>query len=512
MNAKKIFLSTLLVIGIVLLVIGFFVGTSPNVSADDVKDKVSDEEYLDYIRSIETNEAVGVFTKYFIPDTKTVEIYDDKLKPMLNMTWITEYEEKVSSGAETQVACARIDYIDDKVLPVFNQIKSYDKKNNYESIDKDFTMKIKQPIVSERCYDEIVNNETNESEEVCYEYDDTELIEIDSLIDVKYFPQEVCWYTETVEGDNIEFVIGNGDFWLVEFASFLVDDLVGYWKFDNNDFSDSLFVNNGTNFGTTNIAGKIEDAREFNAIGEYITISSAGNSPFDFAGDFSVGFWINPTSLATYNIMGNWQLNSGEGGWRFYMLSDGSITYQEEHAASYPQVKSKASFLSTGSWQYVIFVKSSNVGNWYVGNVESSSYQTRQALSSITASTQGWEFGRHTGHDIQMNLDEVAIYSKALNSEERSELYNNNNGFSYPFVKPTCQFSGYVFDEEDNALVGANITIWNQFDISESYENTTIAGGVWSIDVENSTNTYMVGAYYNNTLIGQLKPYVSGTC
>ena len=75
-----------------------------------------------------------------------------------------------------------------------------------------------------------------------------------------------------------------------------------------------------------------------------------------------------------------------------------------------------------------------------------------------------------------------------------------------------CTFSGYVFDEGGTALVGANVTIWNQIDMSESYSNTTNAQGSWKYNIVNSTNTYMTGAYYNNTLIGQLKPYISGQC
>jgi len=75
-----------------------------------------------------------------------------------------------------------------------------------------------------------------------------------------------------------------------------------------------------------------------------------------------------------------------------------------------------------------------------------------------------------------------------------------------------CTFSGYVKDEDGAALVGANVTVWNQYDVSEHYSNTTIAGGLWSLNITNSTNTYMIGGYYNNSLTGKLKPYISGTC
>ena len=84
---------------------------------------------------------------------------------------------------------------------------------------------------------------------------------------------------------------------------------------------------------------------------------------------------------------------------------------------------------------------------------------------------------------------------------------------SYPFEAANfCNFSGYVFDEADSGLDDANITIWNQDDISENYETQSDSNGYWTINLTNSTNKYMVGAYFNDSLIGQLKPFISGTC
>jgi len=95
------------------------------------------------------------------------------------------------------------------------------------------------------------------------------------------------------------------------------------------------------------------------------------------------------------------------------------------------------------------------------------------------------------------NMDEVGIWERALTSTEITQLYNGGNGISWAV---DCTFSGFVKDEGGTALVGANVTIWNQYNISESYENTTIAGGKWSVTIKNSTNTYMAGAYYNKHL------------
>ncbi len=516
MNAKKIFLTTLGVIMVCLLAIGLIFGNSSTVSADAVKDKVRNETYLDYIRSTATTEVVGDFTKYFIPDTKTVEIYDDKLKPMLNMTWLTDYEEKVSSGTETEVACARVDYIDDKVLPVFNQIKSYDKKNNYEEISKDFIMKIKRPITSESCYNEVINNETNEMQESCYEYDDTELIDIDSLIDVKYFPQEVCWYTNTELGDNVEFVIGNGDFWLAEFASFLVTDIVSYYKNDDNLASTVVIDAVGNNDGTasTNTENLFAAGGMINSNFNFDGTENVLGVGFPGYNDFSISLWFRQANIANGEYSYNAEESSGDAILQLLTISSKmNLRMRDNTAGGF--VALPTATLSSNTWYHIVatFKQSTGAIKLYVdaGTPVTSTYSggsfsdiNQGSLASTVASTAFF-----TG-----DLDEVGIWDRELNTTEIDFLYAGGNPESiqqYPF-EMDCQFSGFVFDEQGNAIVGANITIWNQFDVSEFYENTTIAGGAWTMQIVNSTNTYMAGAYFNNTIIGQLKPYISGTC
>ncbi len=74
-------------------------------------------------------------------------------------------------------------------------------------------------------------------------------------------------------------------------------------------------------------------------------------------------------------------------------------------------------------------------------------------------------------------------------------------------------FSGYVKDEDGAALVGANVTVWNQYDVSEHlFKYNYLLEGYGVLNITNSTNTYMIGGYYNNSLTGKLKPYISGTC
>ena len=167
--------------------------------------------------------------------------------------------------------------------------------------------------------------------------------------------------------------------------------------------------------------------------------------------------------------------------------------------------------LSTNTWYHIVITEDgTNIRLYIDGDWKATTTSTEISLGGTTMLGSRYT---HNQDYLDGTMDEVGIWERALTSAEITQLYNGGTGISWTNVSTVnCIFSGYVKDESGTALVGANVTIWNQYDISESYENTTIAGGVWSLNIANSTNTYMAGAYYNNTLIGQLKPYISGTC
>jgi hypothetical protein len=75
-----------------------------------------------------------------------------------------------------------------------------------------------------------------------------------------------------------------------------------------------------------------------------------------------------------------------------------------------------------------------------------------------------------------------------------------------------CNFSGYVKDASSNGLQNAKIVVFNQDLKTETYNTTTSATGYWSINITNSTKNFTAVAYLNNSLIGQAKPFIRGTC
>ena len=136
---------------------------------------------------------------------------------------------------------------------------------------------------------------------------------------------------------------------------------------------------------------------------------------------------------------------------------------------------------------------------------------TAQGRPSSRSATENF-IGTSVGYYMDGLIDEVGIFSKALNQTEITDLYNNGNGLTYPFEITNCQFSGYVLDAADNALESANVTITNQYNQSEWYNATTDSNGLYAINITNSTNTYKMEARYNGSTLGAAKHDILGTC
>ena len=504
MNKKYIFLSFITIICIGLLTIGLISNFGYIVSADDKTDKIKDKDYINFIRTNDSIEIIGDLTKEYIADEKEIIINDDG-ELLVDFKLLTSYKNRVSSNGKKPVArWLVIDYSDKWKL--FDKIDSYVINDDYKVKDKDYILKYLVETEIENCYNNITLE--NKKFEECYNYTKKEWTVFDKVDDIPNKNIEIGLFaTGLVEGEHIEFIPTIEGIKIYEYASYLVTDLTSYWNLDEisgTTVADSLETNDGSaqdaTIFTTEVDGIINTGADF-------TTAYLINLTVDpiTVGDFTISFWFNKSNSA----VGNERL--------FYNKMYGATSFQ---------ITSATNGYNDSVWHFVVVTRENNNFILWIDGVSQGSSDT----SGVNGFSVRWDDGSSKIHlkgqksttgansqlgdwtsDAVIRMDEVGFWETALNSTEVTALYNNGDGFSYPF-EAYCIFAGYVKDENENALVGANVTIWNQFDISEYYSNTTIAGGLWSLNISNSTNTYMVGAYYNNTLIGQLKPYVSGSC
>jgi hypothetical protein len=220
----------------------------------------------------------------------------------------------------------------------------------------------------------------------------------------------------------------------------LIDNIVGYWKFDENtgttvgDSTASALT--GTWTGTTGsqwIAGIVGSGGNFNGTDLYVT---AGSKSLSLGTSITLSFWVYPTTLtaATYYcwfsfggyIAGGFILQrAGDSGDKIRFAWAGTDTYDS------------VAFSTTGSWQHLVCVVSAGVPTtMYVNNVATSFVRQGGVGTFSATDPKALELGRRGDNTQYINgiMDEVGLWNRALPPGEVAELYNNKNGLPYPFT------------------------------------------------------------------------------
>jgi len=487
------------------------VDDKPSIVTNPTTEKLLDDDYQDSLRDTDVVKKL-IDDKYKSYDVSEKEILIESLKDetIIEMKLISEYEERVSSGIDKKVANILISDWGIKDLDLSENIKGYDINNKYKLLDKEFKLKYKTVTVEKRCY-EVYNNKTLKNETQCYDYDIIVWTEFELLSGLPEKGVEIGLFTDTILDEEIEWVITLDDIQILEWASYLVTDLVSYYKFDESSGTvliDSLNARNGTNSGfLLGATGIIDKAYDYHAAADYISFGTTPDSAMTW------NIWVYYTTSIQFfeNLI-------SERGGRAHYLSYRS--YTDATGVSRPLwniggVKIvHTSDIGTGGWHML-------TGTWD-GTTDANSMRLYvdgvNSVNGTAGSSGGSTAGTYIGQNPYIGngagdvlRTEFGYWDTALSADAITDLFNSGDGKTYPFEN-FCEFSGYVFDESSTELVGANVTIWNQYDITEYYENTTNSNGYWSYNIANGTETYMIGAVYNDTIIGQLKPYVSGTC
>lgn len=214
---------------------------------------------------------------------------------------------------------------------------------------------------------------------------------------------------------------------------------VAYWKLDS-DSTSSISTHTGTDTSVTYTTGKISNGASFNANSDSIVIPSS--SEFNNA-SMSLSFWIKTTEtgsnlnvISRYNNATNRQFRSiinntaGKIGFIAYDSADNNTTLRNSGT------------INDGNWHHVVWTVG-NDGSDLVTNVytdgslttgpntetgSTASLKTSGSGTIIMNGDNGIDGGMTTGM-----LDEVAIWSRVLTSDEVALLYNSGNGNQYPF-------------------------------------------------------------------------------
>ena len=175
--------------------------------------------------------------------------------------------------------------------------------------------------------------------------------------------------------------------------------------------------------GTTRPGGAGEV--RFGGTDDYVTTNNTTLANFTTQ-DFSVMFWIKPTSLGvnetmiytgTFHVEG-WEIQHNGGG-----NGAGQLTFLSNQAGTTQEIETVTGLLSVGAWSCVVFTRAGSVGTFYHNGLPVS-YLLQQSLSNPLSSTKALQFGRDQtdGLYIAAAMDDIRIYNRAVSASEAAGL------------------------------------------------------------------------------------------
>lgn len=205
---------------------------------------------------------------------------------------------------------------------------------------------------------------------------------------------------------------GRGRLDLSPTPSTLLNQLLGYYRFEN-DLTDSS--GNGNTLpqysGTANYTtGKLNQGVTSDGVTNqlYLTGLLSGSGDFSFAG------WIYPDALGTeldiYDTSESVAISVS-----FQIILDTATPIVTE-SASTPIVGSP---LSKSNWYHVCVIVTGGDKSLYIDG----------ALIGTVATGLSDPYALYIVTDTTNVMDEIAVWERALTTEEVAELYNSGNGF-----------------------------------------------------------------------------------
>ena len=212
----------------------------------------------------------------------------------------------------------------------------------------------------------------------------------------------------------------------------LIDSLVSYYSCDDNgSFPDAHGSNNGTiNGASFTASGLIDNAYDFDGINDDVDVGDFGTI-FDGTADFSISMWVKGEAFAGADTI----IGFRDGTNNQIRFTGGDIDwFLRETDATQQNATSSVTTFNTGTWYHLIFVFDSGGTGMkvYIDTVNDGS-------NAFNGGIQDSGLNNHIGSAEGSNafdgiIDEVGIWSKALSSQERSDLYNAGAGLAYPFT------------------------------------------------------------------------------
>jgi Concanavalin A-like lectin/glucanases superfamily len=233
-------------------------------------------------------------------------------------------------------------------------------------------------------------------------------------------------------------------------ASGLTDNIVAYWKMDENmgtTCADATGNGHTADFVSSPgwTTGKINYGVSL-APNSYL---NAGSFP-TITVPFSVSFWADGASQSSKTLVQS--SNYAD----FLVFTSGGTKIVIYAGSSYQPY---ASFSLDGTWHhFVVVIDADTTPHLYIdGSPQTLSGSWSGSPQINTNFRIGGTFQYYTG-----DVDEVGIWSRALSSTEISQLYNSGAGLQYPFAPAVPARKMRLFEGFKIKLISGKIILFQQ--------------------------------------------------
>jgi len=205
--------------------------------------------------------------------------------------------------------------------------------------------------------------------------------------------------------------------------------LVSWWPFDGTGadvqgVNPAILMNN-----PTYAAGRVSQGLNFNGIDQSVKINAAPSLNVGAGSGLTVETWIYPAEVNTSHALVEWNNGAGSFGVHFYVgVVAGGLYANLPPGGQITQLFSPSGLISSNEWHHVAlsYDKLTGIGALFLDGL----VVTQKNLGSFTPQTSydlylgkrplGGSDGPYWYHGI---MDEVAIYNRALTSNEIAAIY-----------------------------------------------------------------------------------------
>jgi len=268
----------------------------------------------------------------------------------------------------------------------------------------------------------------------------------------------------------------------------LLDNIQGEWYLSDGDFTDQTANNNdmttvGSPVAADGFTGYPDSATDFEqGTPDYLKITDAAQTGLDITGDLTVAAWIKIETASKLNMLvTKWEASNQS--FRFYIGSDNKIYFAISSDGTENVWTNSDLTLSAGVWTHVMAIYDGTDIRVYKDNV-----QTGTPTSHTTGIYNGnGEFrighGTTAGREFDGVISDVGVWSKALTSGERAELYALAENFG---SADTSMINAVVRDSNGDAVnctaFNTRVIVYTTAGVFVSTELVTISDGTYSID------------------------------